>query len=209
MLNRKAVFGFLFIGSISIGLFSCVAEKSQTKVDEPVKEEKIVKIGEDVSNRLIKKLVGEVKKAMQEGGPIGAIRTCSQKALSLTNEVEREVNHGIKIKRTSIKFRNPSNAPDKYEIEALKYFEESYKKTGELPKYYIQKVEKDGKTYYRYYKPLVVKSFCLTCHGNEESMAKSVRDEIKRIYPNDMAVGYEVGDFRGAIRVSIPEDALK
>ena len=208
MLRKKSILGAIIAGGITFGMFGCLAEKPQEEVAEPADKEKIVKIGEDVSMRLLKRLKGELVNALKQG-PTEAIKVCSQKALPITKEVEREVDHGIKIKRTTFKFRNPANAPDEYEKEALRYFEETYKKTGQLPKYYIQKVEENGKTYYRYYKPLTVQPVCLTCHGDEMSMAKSVRDEIKRIYPNDMATGYKVGDFRGVIRVSIPEEALK
>jgi len=205
---KRKLLSFILVGGIAVGLISC-AEKNNQTVADPEEEKKIVQIGEEVSQKLLAKLKGELVKTMKEKGPTEAVKICSQKAIPLTREVEEEVDHGIKIKRTSFKFRNPANAPDEYEKQALKYFEETYKKKGELPKYYIQKVKEDGKTYYRYYKPLVVAPVCLTCHGDEKSINKSALEEIKKIYPNDLARGYKVGDFRGVIRVSIPEEALK
>jgi hypothetical protein len=207
---KKKLLGLILTGGLisTVGFIGC-AEKGDQSVAPPDEEKKIVQIGEEVSQKLLATLKGELVKAMKEKGPTEAVKVCSQKALVLTKQVEEEVDHGIKIKRTSFKFRNPANAPDEYEKQALRYFEETYKKKKELPKYYIQKVQEDGKTYYRYYKPLVVAPVCLTCHGDEKSMNKSVLDEIKRIYPNDLARGYKVGDFRGVIRVSIPEEALK
>ncbi len=166
-------------------------------------EEKVVEIGETASKELLKTLKTELVKALSKS-PYEAIDVCHKKALILTHEVEKKLDHGIKIKRTSFKYRNPKNKPDKYEQQALKYFEEMFKK-GKNPSYYIQKVENG----YRYYKPLKVKAVCLTCHGDPKLMDKRLYEKIKKYYPNDKAVGYKEGDFRGVIRVFIPKDALK
>ena len=187
-------------------LFSCKA-KDDIEAN-PVEKKKIIEIGEATSKRLLKTLKGELVNALKDS-PEKAIEVCSQKAIPLTKKVEEEVDHGIKIKRTSFKYRNPANAPDSYEKEALRYFEEQLKETGKLPKYYIQKVKENGKVYYRYYKPLKVMPVCLTCHGEKQYIDDNIYKKIKTIYPNDKATGYKVGDFRGVIRVSIPVEALK
>ena len=188
-------------------LYSCstVPQKSQKEIQQ---EKKIVQIGESVSKKLLKSLKGELVKALKKN-PLEAIEVCSQKALPITKKVEKEIDHGIKLKRTSLKYRNPANAPDEYEKEALRYFEENYKETGKIPRYYIQKVKENGKMYYRYYKPLKIKPVCLTCHGKQKYIHPDVYDKIIQIYPNDKATGYKVGNFRGVIRVSIPEEELK
>jgi len=92
-----------------------------------------------------------------------------------------------------------------YEKEALKVFEEYYKRFGQIRPYYVQKIkEKDGKYYYRYYKPIIVKPLCLICHGNPKDMDPQIYSIIRKKYPEDKAVGYKVGDLRGVVRVSIP-----
>ncbi|NPA54008.1 MAG: DUF3365 domain-containing protein [Aquificae bacterium] len=170
---------------------------------EDIKEE-VVEIGQKASKKLLKTLVSELKKAMQEGGPYKAVEVCSQKALKLTEKVAKE--EGVEIKRTSFKYRNPKNAPDEYEKEALEYFEKALKEKGQLPKYYVQKVNENE---YRYYMPLKVKAVCLTCHGDPKHMDKKLLEKIRALYPNDKAVGYKEGDFRGVIRVSITKEALE
>ncbi len=236
---KKVVFSSLIAGGLSVALLSC-AKPEKKEVVNPTEKKRIVEIGEEVSMKLLKTLKGELVKALKKS-PKDAISVCSQKAIPLTKKIEEEVDHGIEIKRTSFKFRNPANAPDKYEKEALRYFENTFaqikqlenkikelrsstdidklkeadkleqqlKQLKEKAKYYIQKVKENGKTYYRYYKPLKIQPVCLTCHGDKLTMDKSVREEIKRIYPNDLATGYKVGDFRGVIRVSIPEGEIK
>ena len=202
---KKKIFLSFLIGSLV--LTGCKAKNDIA--DNPTTKKKIVEIGEATSKRLLKTLKGELVKALKDS-PEKAIEVCSQKAIPLTKKVEEEVDHGIKIKRTSFKYRNPANAPDSYEKEALRYFETQLKETGKLPPYYIQKVkEEDGKIYYRYYKPLKVGAVCLTCHGEKKYIDDAIYKKIKTIYPNDKATGYKVGDFRGVIRVSIPLEALK
>lgn len=202
---KKGLFLSFLAGAL---IFVGCKGKNEVQVN-PTDKKKIIEIGEMTSKKLLMTLKGELVKTLKSD-PSKAIDVCSQKAIPLTKKVEEEVDHGIKIKRTSFKYRNPSNAPDVYEKEALKYFEESLKEKGTLPKYFIQKVkEEDGKVYYRYYKPLKIAPVCLTCHGEKKYIDEDIYKKIKSIYPNDKAMGYKVGDFRGVIRVSIPLEALK
>lgn len=194
------------IAGVLTGLFFFGCGKSMyTNVDMPPKRVKLIKdFGEDASKMLLKELKKELKTALKTKGPVGAIDVCSKKALQITEEVAEEIGD-IEIKRTSFKYRNPRNKPDKYEAEALRFFEKTLKETGKLPPYYIQKV--DGE--YRYYKPLKIQGVCLTCHGSPQEMDPKVLKKLKELYPQDKATGYKLGDFRGVIRVSIPEDVIK
>ena len=49
---------------------------------------------------------------------------------------------------------------------------------------------------------------CLQCHGKPELMALEVKEALAEKYPGDLATGYEAGDFRGVVRVSVPASAL-
>ncbi len=195
----------IVVAILSAGfLFGC-GQPQYTNIDMPPKRVKVIKdFGEDASKMLLKELKKELKTALKTKGPVGAVEVCSKKALEITEEVAEEIGD-IKIKRTSFKYRNPKNKPDKYEAEALRFFEKTLKETGKLPPYYIQKV--DGE--YRYYKPLKVQNVCLTCHGDPNHMDEKLLKKLKELYPQDRATGYKLGDFRGVIRVSIPEDVIK
>ena len=48
-------------------------------------------------------------------------------------------------------------------------------------------------------KPIVLEPACLTCHGSglEQNLAETIAER----YPRDSAVGYAVGDLRGAFVV--------
>lgn len=82
---------------------------------------------------------------------------------------------------TSSRPINPINMPDEWEKEALVSFEE-----GELEAYEIMDVS--GKEHFRYMAPLFVNRPCLKCHEKH---------------------GYELGDIRGGISVSIPADTQR
>jgi signal transduction histidine kinase len=80
---------------------------------------------------------------------------------------------------TSLKLINPENAPDEFEKIALKEFEAKTIKES-------SQIEKIGSSYfYRYIAPLYIEESCLKCHSHQ---------------------GYQTGDVRGAISVSVPMD---
>ena len=151
----------------------------------------------------MKNLKKELKAAIKKGGVVNAISVCSEKALKITENIPKKCD-GIKIKRTTFKYRNPGNKPDKLEQEALNYFRKHKK-----DKYYIQKVNVNGKVYYNYYKKLKVAGICLKCHGDTKKMDRKLLEKLKTLYPEDKAVNYKAGDFRGVIKVSMYEKCLE
>jgi len=50
-----------------------------------------------------------------------------------------------------------------------------------------------------YIKAIPVKEVCLNCHGN--NVSKEVLRQIKEYYPDDKAIGYQLGEIRGAFSV--------
>ncbi len=107
---------------------------------------------------------------------------------------------GHKLKQTSLKVRNPSNAPDEWEKKVLKFMEtpEYSKGTG-----FGEAMKTNGNKIYRYMKPIYVEVACLQCHGNEEKVKPAIRLFLKRKYPHDEAFGYKEGDLRGGISLII------
>ena len=49
-------------------------------------------------------------------------------------------------------------------------------------------------------KAIRVSAPCLTCHGSE--IEQDIQDELKKLYPEDKATGYQAGDLRGALSVT-------
>jgi hypothetical protein len=120
--------------------------------------------------------------------------------------VESSLEEPLLLKRTSFRYRNPDNAPDPAEEDALRFFESALLEEGRAPSYLVQGPS-EGE--YRYYQPLFVGEMCLSCHGEPETLDPEVREVLSQRYPGDLAFGYEVGDFRGVVRVSIPVEVLE
>ena len=169
----------------------------------PEIEAAVFDLGSSASQALMGTLVTQLTAAVQEGGVVHAVDFCSTSAIELTAGVAQE--QGLDVKRTSMKYRNPANAPDEDETEALKYYESALAEAGELPGPWIQKASREE---YRFYRPLVVAPPCLTCHGSPAEINPAVQAILDERYPDDLATGYAVGDFRGVIRVAIPADRL-
>ncbi|MBN1236976.1 MAG: DUF3365 domain-containing protein [Gammaproteobacteria bacterium] len=161
-------------------------------------DEAVVAAGETAAMALTRELMGRVSGAVAEGGPTYAIGFCSEQALPLTSAVAEEL--GVDIRRTSSRVRNPRNAPDAGDREALAYFEGELEAGNALPQHLVRR--DDGET--RYYRPIVVAEFCTACHGPRDALDPDVREILDSRYPDDRATGYAAGDFRGLIRVSVP-----
>ncbi len=99
---------------------------------------------------------------------------------------------GIKLKQTTLRYRNPDNAPDKFETKALKMFLNPSYPEG---KGYGEVVSKEEKPYYRYMLPIYVEESCLKCHGESDGKADPT---------GHMKEGYKVGEARWAVSVSMP-----
>ncbi|HLU25706.1 MAG TPA: DUF3365 domain-containing protein [Longimicrobiales bacterium] len=172
---------------------------TQTATDA-ITAEKAAAIGESAAGALASALMTRVQTAMQEQGPAYAITFCSEEALPLTEMVEDSLGGGLELKRTSTRIRNPKNAPDELEKEALSHFAAELEAGRPLPPHHLQRTDAG----WRYYKPILVAELCTRCHGPREALDPSVQQVLAERYPDDQATGYAPGDFRGVIRVSIP-----
>jgi len=171
----------------------------------PEENARVVQVAEPAAGELMRTLLGRLDAALQEGGAAHAVEFCSVDAIPLTRLVEAGLGGGLSLKRTSFRYRNPDNAPDEAEEMALRYYEEEILAGREAPAHFVQRVSEEE---LRYYRPLFVAEFCLQCHGNRESMDPEVRAKLDAEYPGDLATGYEAGDFRGLVRVSVPVEAI-
>ncbi len=141
-----------------------------------------------------KELIGKLKLALAEGGPVAAINVCNIEAPKIATGLSEEYNWSIG--RTSLKTRNSNNNPDAWEKGVLKAFEQR-NQNGEA----IAKIEYFEETDqgFRYMKAIPTKGLCLACHG--ETLAEPVKAVLQKHYPNDAATGFNVGDIRGAFTI--------
>lgn len=143
---------------------------------------------------------------MNESGPTGAIAVCAYQAEAIEGDVAKR--EGVTAKRTSLRIRNPKNAPDDYEKGILERFVVLYGE-GNLPEERIEFREMGGVPVYRYTKPILVDDRCLACHGESDRIPEDVRMVLDERYPDDRARGYRKGDFRGIVSVVIPKEQAR
>ena len=141
----------------------------------------------------------QLKAALQEsmttGGPVEAISVCSELAPALASEISRR--SGAKVRRTSVRFRNPGNAPDDWEAQALATLEHS----GDTE---VFEITPSGGA--RYLKAIPMAPVCVTCHG--DALPPAVQERLDDAYPHDRATGFAVGDLRGAFSIAWPDGSL-
>ncbi len=158
------------------------------------------------SREAIKAFAGELKgnlqKAMKSGGPLKAVEVC--KNVSPTITAEHSNARGVEIRRTSLKLRNPDNAPDAWERKILESFE-ARKAAGENVRKidHHERVVMEGKQVFRYMKAIpTAKKPCTLCHG--KNISPELKAALDKAYPNDQARGFEAGDIRGAFSIIKP-----
>jgi hypothetical protein len=190
----------IFITILTLTLISSCAKTEKEKME--IAKEK----GMEAVKELHETMRSHLKKAMKEKGAEGAIEFCSSKALEFTKQVSDKV--GLRIKRTSLKYRNEKDKPDELEKQVLTELENEYISTGKLPDYLIKKAKIDGKDYFVFFKTIKVKKPCLKCHGDINKMDPKIVETLRKLYPDDKAINYKEGDFRGVIRVDIPADKV-
>lgn len=140
------------------------------------------------------RLKSRLMETMGSEGPVAAIRVCSAEASEIARAVSAE--SGLSVSRTSLKLRNPDNAPDARERAVLELWQEKVK--NGTPPAALEPFASDGGDFL-WMKPIVVEPPCLACHGR--GVAEAVADAIAKRYPRDRATGYSAGDLRGAFVV--------
>lgn len=142
------------------------------------------------AGELVGTLLPELAGAMERGGAVEAIGVCADRAQELTAGVEAEYS-GVRLRRTSLRVRNPVNRPDAYE--------RAWMESLETPAAEARVVGDE----LRYLQPLVMGELCLRCHGPAEGINPGVRAVLAERYPEDEAVGFGVGELRGVVSVRV------
>ena len=186
---------------------SKAAKPATAKATTPAKTDK-QKLPPDVLRAraallpLKKKLMAELKGAMEKGGFEKAIEACKIKAPKITAELNQA---GIKVGRVSHKPRNAKNAlQSDWKKELIAIYTDTKiadLKGAKVPPYQLK--ELDGGAM-GYVEPIYVKPLCLSCHGNAKQIPPKVAKLIKAAFPKDQATGFGEGDFRGMFWVTLP-----
>lgn len=135
------------------------------------------------------KLSGALGEAIGKSGPAGALSVCSEMAPQIAKEVA--TTHGVTLRRATTKPQ-----------AVLEVFAAALAKK-EAPK--PQTITNaDGST--SFFAPIVLGNpLCLQCHGTpNQDIAPETLAAIQKLYPDDKATGFKLGDLRGLWRVTFP-----
>ncbi len=179
-------------GAFSCGLLILFAGCASTT--EPTRQEPVPAETVERARALAATFKGSLKEALIEGledGPAEAMGACGILAPELAAELSVD---GVRIGRTSHRLRNPANEAAPW----IRPLVEEYLQTA--PGAASKAVWVDDSTV-GYVEPLYIGKPCLVCHG--EAVAEGVLAEIRAIYPEDNAIGYREGEFRGVVWVEI------
>lgn len=163
-------------------------------------------LGDSATSQLVGALGGQLQQALQEGGPEHAMAFCAGMAQTLTDSVSARLGTETVVSRTALRVRNPRNRPDATDVEVLERFTAALQAGETLPAGVVETAA--GGHTVRYYRPLMTGEVCTACHGPPEALAPGVLELVRRHYPDDQAVGFQVGELRGAVRVSLPRSRL-
>ena len=156
------------------------------------------------SRASIKELAENLKGYLQAGleSSVSAeekLLMCKSGALEATSLIEEE--KGFRVRRTSLRVRNPDNTPDAWESKVLEQFQVRRQSGDKIADLDYAEILDDGQgRQFRYMKAIPVGKVCVICHG------KAIDPELifwlDKIYPGDRARGFEVGEIRGAFTVT-------
>ncbi|MGK7296724.1 MAG: Tll0287-like domain-containing protein [Candidatus Wenzhouxiangella sp. M2_3B_020] len=154
------------------------------------------------ASQLARQLKSELVSAIGAGGPPAGIETCRERAPEIADELS---GGKLAVGRTALQYRNPGNAPEPWEEKVLRDFRERMDAGADpasLETWNV--VSRDGQRIGRWMKAIPMQPQCTVCHGN--AVPDAVADAVSRLYPEDRATGFEVGDLRGAFTVEIELD---
>lgn len=153
-----------------------------------------------VANELKTSLGGQLKQALEAGGPQMAISVCTNIAQPLTERLSSE-NEELHISRTSLRTRNPANQADTQSASVMQTWQAILSADEPLPEYHIQQTDEAIIVHL----PIMMDEVCLKCHGDESQFPPALSEQIAALYPGDQATGFALGELRGAIRIEFSQ----
>ncbi|MBV6417229.1 MAG: hypothetical protein CMLOHMNK_01868 [Steroidobacteraceae bacterium] len=148
-------------------------------------------------------LRGALQAAMAESGPAAAVDVCHTEAPRIAAEVMAR--HDLRLGRVALpgRHRNPAQAAAGWQLDTLERFQKAVDAGAPAAEQVavIRSNLPEGVAL-RMMRGIVTEPACLGCHGKD--IAPAIRDAIRLRYPDDGAIGFAVGDLRGALWVEVP-----
>lgn len=168
----------------------------------------IRRTGEMAINWLGARLVHEISNALAKSGPESAAAIAHLKALATGPQPVPGMPSIKAAKRTSLRLLNAANAPDAAEQRVLDHLDRQIKTSASPDHTLVQRITApDGTVEWRVYRALAVLPSCLACHGDPGTQSPALQTLLRERAPANIATGYQAGDWRGVLRVTVAPPA--
>ncbi|CAG0968855.1 hypothetical protein MTYP_01142 [Methylophilaceae bacterium] len=156
-----------------------------------------------ISQEFMQQLAGTLKQQLESAGTESAISICKEVAPALARQYSVD---GRIVRRVSLKPRNQSmGRPSLEEKAVLDDFDERQRAGSPAAAMEHAAAYQDAQgRWFHYMKAIPTQPLCLQCHGKQQDISASVRALLAKEYPADQAVGYGLGEIRGAISIRTP-----
>ena len=187
---------------VPLAFLGCSKPSESVPVVAPLSAEiraAAVERGKGIVAETFSLLSSNLQSAIEQGGVSNALPYCSLAASPLTSGMADK--HGVTIRRVTHKARNPADRADAVELAILKQFEATLH--GVAATHPPPMATNLNAHTVSFFAPIVLnKELCLKCHGQPgKDIATENMDVIQRLYPQDEATGFKLGDLRGAWRI--------
>jgi len=163
-----------------------------TQSGKKMEEVEVVKTYADIGLDyafVTKKVLGKnLMEAIQQKGTMEALTFCNIQAIPLTDSMSTQFN--ATIKRVSDKNRNPNNKANEEELNYIAQFKKDLVDKKDIKPVALEKGDK-----IQFYYPIETNTMCLQCHGKQ--IKPEVQRQILKLYPKDLAIGYDENEVRG------------
>ncbi len=176
---------------LPIFLFSC-QEKKYDNVDLTLIKAK----ADSIAMVSQKTLIQNVQQAIQKGGTEYAVDFCNINAISLTDSLSDGLQ--VSIERLTDRTRNLENG---LKTEMDQDLFNSFKENPKLADSFLA----EGNNYVFYKRINMGMPTCIQCHGNPKDIEPKTLEKIQFLYADDQATSYELNDFRGMWKISVPK----
>lgn len=153
-----------------------------------------------IAKEAFSELSSNLQAAITRTGLNDALPYCSDRAIPITKGVAAK--NGVGLSRVTHKARNPANKATDAELALMQQFQaDLVAKRTPTPT-----VVTNASQAVSVYVPIVISNpLCLMCHGKPgKEVSAELQSTIRRLYPDDQATGFALGDLRGAWRVDFP-----
>lgn len=154
-----------------------------------------------LGRQFAQRLQAALGEALQQGGPAQALGVCQAHAPLIAEDISAA--SGWRVGRTALRLRNQANGPDAWEAAGLREFQ-ARAQAGEPVAGLVKTEVLDGPQgrMFRYLAAIPTSQACLACHG--AAVDPRVQARIGDLYPGDQAIGFKVGEMRGAFSLGKP-----